>query len=134
LPAEHARQSAAHRTGDSGRRPGRCAGRERAPPQRRPARPDPRGGRNGVPHRRYAAGGREVLRDGEVRPMTVIVNGVEVSLHDDATVSTAVQTLPQRTSGVAVALNGEVVSKSAWSSTRLSTGDEIEVLTAVQGG
>lgn len=66
--------------------------------------------------------------------MKVIVNGVEVSLHDDATVSTAVQTLTQRTSGVAVALNGEVVSKSAWSSTRLSSGDEIEVLTAVQGG
>jgi len=38
------------------------------------------------------------------------------------------------TSGVAVAVNGEVVSRSAWESTPLSESDLVEVLTAVQGG
>ncbi|MFC0861044.1 sulfur carrier protein ThiS [Sphaerimonospora cavernae] len=66
--------------------------------------------------------------------MKVIVNGVETALDDEATVSVAVRTLTGQTAGVAVALNGEVVSRSAWSSTRLSSGDQVEVLTAVQGG
>ncbi|GIH68156.1 sulfur carrier protein ThiS [Sphaerimonospora thailandensis] len=66
--------------------------------------------------------------------MKVIVNGVETALDDEATVSVAVGTLTGQTAGVAVALNGEVVSRSAWSSTRLSSGDQVEVLTAVQGG
>lgn len=36
--------------------------------------------------------------------------------------------------GVAVALNGDVVPRSAWSSTRLAPGDAVEIVTAVQGG
>lgn len=66
--------------------------------------------------------------------MKVIVNGVETSLDDDATVLVAVRTLTAAETGIAVALNGEVVSRGAWSATRLSPGDRIEVLTAVQGG
>ena len=37
-------------------------------------------------------------------------------------------------SGVAVALNGEVVRRADWACTPLSPGDQVEVLTAVQGG
>jgi len=33
-----------------------------------------------------------------------------------------------------VAVNGQVVRRSAWDSTPLADGDQIEVLTAVQGG
>ncbi|MFJ5698224.1 sulfur carrier protein ThiS [Arthrobacter sp. NPDC093139] len=36
--------------------------------------------------------------------------------------------------GVAVARNAEVVPRSLWHSTALSEGDEIELVTAVQGG
>jgi sulfur carrier protein len=36
--------------------------------------------------------------------------------------------------GVAVAVNGEVVPKSAWSETTVGAGDTVEVLTAAQGG
>lgn len=36
--------------------------------------------------------------------------------------------------GIAVALNGEVVPRSAWDATDLRPGDRIEVLTAAQGG
>ena len=38
------------------------------------------------------------------------------------------------TRGVAVALNGEVVPKSAWASARVREGDAVEVIHAVQGG
>ncbi|WP_241982067.1 sulfur carrier protein ThiS [Cryobacterium ruanii] len=36
--------------------------------------------------------------------------------------------------GVAVACNAEVVPRSQWWCTGLTAGDEIEILTAVQGG
>lgn len=36
--------------------------------------------------------------------------------------------------GLAVAVNDEVVPRSAWERTRLLPGDHIEVLSAVQGG
>lgn len=36
--------------------------------------------------------------------------------------------------GVAVARNATVVPRSKWSSTLLASGDDIEIVTAVQGG
>lgn len=36
--------------------------------------------------------------------------------------------------GVAVAVNGEVVPRAAWAACALRDGDQVEVLTAVQGG
>lgn len=36
--------------------------------------------------------------------------------------------------GVAVAVNGAVVPRAAWATTRLVAGDRVEVLTATQGG
>lgn len=36
--------------------------------------------------------------------------------------------------GVAVAVNGEVVSRREWSTTTLSADDRVEVLSATQGG
>ena len=36
--------------------------------------------------------------------------------------------------GVAVAVNGAVVPRAAWPSTRLSAGDQVEIVRARQGG
>jgi sulfur carrier protein len=36
--------------------------------------------------------------------------------------------------GIAVALNGEVVPRSAWAGTRLKPGDSVEIVRARQGG
>jgi sulfur carrier protein len=36
--------------------------------------------------------------------------------------------------GIAVALNGHVVLRKAWSATRLKAGDSIEIVHARQGG
>jgi len=36
--------------------------------------------------------------------------------------------------GIAVALNGSVVPRSAWGQTALSPGDSVEIVRAMQGG
>ena len=68
--------------------------------------------------------------------MIVTVNGEDRSLADGASVAALVASLGGREDGrgIAVALRGEVISRSAWESTVLSPGDEVEVLIAVQGG
>jgi sulfur carrier protein len=66
--------------------------------------------------------------------VNVIVNGEPVELSDGATTAAAVQVLTSAPSGIAVAVNGEVVRRSRWESTPLADGDRVEVLTAVQGG
>ena len=41
---------------------------------------------------------------------------------------------PAGTPGIAVALNGEIVPRRRWSDQRLASGDEVEIVEAVQGG
>lgn len=36
--------------------------------------------------------------------------------------------------GIAIALNGRVVRRDAWARTRLSEGDRVEIVRAMQGG
>jgi sulfur carrier protein len=64
----------------------------------------------------------------------IFVNGTAREVPDGATVASVVTEVTKATSGVAVALNDEVVSKGAWGGTGLRGDDRIEVLTAVQGG
>jgi sulfur carrier protein len=66
--------------------------------------------------------------------MKVIVNGNPAELPDGATAAEAVLLLTDAVRGIAVAVNGAVVRRAAWDSTPLADGDQVEVLTAVQGG
>lgn len=66
--------------------------------------------------------------------MIVTVNGDRADVKEGATVTELVTTLVSNRRGVAVAVNGEVVPRSAWERRRLGEGDRIEVLTAVGGG
>mgnify|MGYP000019752714 CR=1 FL=1 len=66
--------------------------------------------------------------------MNVTINGAAHEVADGTTVAQAVRTLTAATTGVAVALNDEVVTRGTWETTALSDRDRIEVLTAVQGG
>lgn len=68
--------------------------------------------------------------------MRVVINGQERDVTGETTVEELIQWLggPESGRGVAVALGGEVVPKSAWSQTPLHQGDRVEVLIAVQGG
>ena len=68
--------------------------------------------------------------------MTVELNGERIALADGASVADAVARAsagPERR-GVAVALDGVVVPRSAWARTELREGQRVEVVQAVQGG
>jgi sulfur carrier protein len=62
------------------------------------------------------------------------VNGLSRVVEDPLTVAALVPTLTAAERGVAVAVNGEVVPRSRWSTVGLRDGDRVEVLTAAQGG
>ena len=66
--------------------------------------------------------------------MEVIINGEPHRAASPMSLAQAVALLTKAETGVAVALNGDVVRRSVWDSTRLADGDQIEVVTAVQGG
>ncbi|MQY02446.1 sulfur carrier protein ThiS [Actinomadura macrotermitis] len=70
--------------------------------------------------------------------MKVIINGEPRELPGGTSVADAVAAVtggaPGAASGVAAALNDEVVRRSAWAGTPLKDADRLEVLTAVQGG
>jgi sulfur carrier protein len=66
--------------------------------------------------------------------MTVTVNGDQRELPDGATVDELVAATTVLVSGVAAAVNGDVVPRGSWAATVLRDGDHIEVVTAVQGG
>lgn len=66
--------------------------------------------------------------------MRAVVNGEEWELADGATVGDVVRRLGAPDTGIAVACRGEVVPRVSWSDTPVHDGDDIEVLTAVQGG
>ena len=76
----------------------------------------------------------------------ICLNGVTRALKDGETVTDLIIELTGspieadgraadgRRLGVAVALNGAVISRSLWAQTVLTAGDDIEVVTAAQGG
>jgi sulfur carrier protein len=66
--------------------------------------------------------------------MRAVVNGQEWELPAGATVQDVLRRLGAPATGIAVARGGEVVPRVSWSDTAVVDGDEIEVLTAVQGG
>jgi sulfur carrier protein len=64
----------------------------------------------------------------------ILINGAAHQVADDMALDRAVALISDAASGVAAAVNGELVRRVSWPTTRLAAGDEIEVLTAVQGG
>lgn len=69
-------------------------------------------------------------------PITLIVNGTTSERAAGTTVADVVGELAGRTDarGVAAAVNGAVVPRDRWIGLLLCEGDQVEVLTAVQGG
>ena len=68
--------------------------------------------------------------------MRIVLNGEPRDLRDRATVADAVDAsgAAESRTGVAVAVDGEVVPRSRWADHPLGEGDQVEVLRAVQGG
>ena len=66
--------------------------------------------------------------------LQVKLNGEPRELPDGATMAEAVTELTAAATGVAAAVNGDVVPRGSWTVTFLHDGDQVEVVTAVQGG
>jgi sulfur carrier protein len=66
--------------------------------------------------------------------MEVVINGKPLQAAATLSLAQAVALLTDAETGVAAAVNGDVIRRAAWAMTPLSDGDEVEVLTAVQGG
>lgn len=78
--------------------------------------------------------------------MNIRLNGAAHALEEGASITTLVSAITGRPLdskgqatdggrlGVAVARNSEVVPRSQWAATALADGDELELVTAVQGG
>jgi sulfur carrier protein len=78
--------------------------------------------------------------------MNIKLNGTVHAVDDGASVTTLIaqitgrnlspngQAADGRKLGVAVARNSEVVPRSQWFVTALAEGDDVELVTAVQGG
>ncbi len=66
--------------------------------------------------------------------MRVTINGRASDLPDGQTVASVVARVTDAGRGVAVALNDEVVPRTAWDTTPVKEADRVEILTAVQGG
>jgi sulfur carrier protein len=64
----------------------------------------------------------------------VRLNGEPRELPDGSTIARAVAELTTAPTGVAAAVNGDVVPRGSWARTVLRDGDQVEVVMAVQGG
>jgi sulfur carrier protein len=66
--------------------------------------------------------------------ITIVVNGEPHEAAGGVSLADAVALLTTAPSGVAAAVDGEVIRRAEWPQTKLSDGAEIEVVTATQGG
>lgn len=66
--------------------------------------------------------------------MKVTVNGEPREIPADTSVARLIRQVTDQQTGIAVAVNGEVVPRRGWPATALADGDQVEVVTAVQGG
>ena len=66
--------------------------------------------------------------------MEIVINGKPHEAANGLSLAQAVALLTKAETGVAAAVNGDVIRRAVWEATPLSDGDEVEVLTAVQGG
>jgi sulfur carrier protein len=64
----------------------------------------------------------------------VIVNGQTETFPADTTLGAVITRLRPERSGIAAAIGDAVVPRAEWDSRSLREGDQVEILTAVQGG
>ncbi|MEV0798194.1 MULTISPECIES: sulfur carrier protein ThiS [unclassified Kribbella] len=65
---------------------------------------------------------------------SVWVNGTETTVAPGKSVADLIQEYSDRTTGIAVAVNQTVLTRSEWAGTTLKPGDRVEIVSAVQGG
>jgi len=66
--------------------------------------------------------------------LTVFINGERLQLDDPLTIAELLLQHGQSKKQMAVAVNGEFVSRSQYTDTHVNNNDEIDIVTAVGGG
>ena len=66
--------------------------------------------------------------------ITITVNGEEHLVEPGSTVASLLDALGTERRGVAGAVDGEVVSRSAWNGRELGGGENVEILSIARGG
>jgi sulfur carrier protein len=64
----------------------------------------------------------------------ITVNGQSREAAAGLSLAELVRQISDRSTGIAVAVNGEVVPRGSWPGTPVQPGDRVDVVTAVQGG
>jgi sulfur carrier protein len=64
----------------------------------------------------------------------ILLNGDRISVPSNSRVDDVVKIIAPSPKGIAVALNGDVVPRSLWSTTTCQASDVIEIVTAAAGG
>jgi sulfur carrier protein len=64
----------------------------------------------------------------------ITINGEPREVARGTTVEQLIRQVTDQQTGIAAALNGEVLPRRAWPATPLADRDQVEVVTAVQGG
>jgi sulfur carrier protein len=70
----------------------------------------------------------------EIALIEVLVNGVASSVASSTTLEGLVQLIGVERRGVAIALDGQVIPRSAWPDSALVDGARVEIVTAAAGG
>ncbi|MEU4193309.1 sulfur carrier protein ThiS [Kribbella sp. NPDC026611] len=65
---------------------------------------------------------------------SVWVNGTATDVPAGQSVADVVAQYSDRTTGIAVAVNQNVLTKAEWAQTALRPGDRVEIVSATQGG
>lgn len=66
--------------------------------------------------------------------MTIYINNKEYEINDNASIGEALKQVALPSSGIAVALNNDVVPSAQWDTQKLSHGDRLTIIMAFYGG
>ena len=66
--------------------------------------------------------------------VTVSLNGEQRQFTTGTSVAQLISLVTAQDKGIAVAVNGEVLPRRHWAATALADRDQVEIVTAVQGG
>lgn len=66
--------------------------------------------------------------------MTIRVNNVSHEVENSSSLDDILKQLDIQTSGIAVAINEQIITRSKWESTSIQDQDQILIIKATQGG
>jgi sulfur carrier protein len=66
--------------------------------------------------------------------MNITINGKRTILKGETTIEDIISSVAGSTRGSAAVIDGEVLPRSTWRHTRLREGQNVDIVTAVQGG